>query len=79
MAEQSLAAIDEADIVLFLVDARAGLNVADEAIANHLRVNQKKTWLVVKEADGLGRALGHGRLLEAGAWRPFGHCCRART
>ncbi|GEK46667.1 ribosome biogenesis GTPase Der [Bisbaumannia pacifica] len=53
MAEQSLAAIDEADIVLFLVDARAGLNVADEAIANHLRVNQKKTWLVVNKTDGL--------------------------
>ncbi|MDX1465383.1 MAG: ribosome biogenesis GTPase Der [Halomonas sp.] len=53
MAEQSLAAIDEADIVLFLVDARAGLNVADEAIANHLRVNQKKTWLVVNKVDGL--------------------------
>jgi GTPase len=53
MAEQSLAAIDEADIVLFLVDARAGLNVADEAIANHLRVNRKKTWLVVNKTDGL--------------------------
>ena len=53
MAEQSLAAIDEADIVLFLVDARAGLNVADEAIANQLRVNQKKTWLVVNKTDGL--------------------------
>ncbi|WP_027966039.1 ribosome biogenesis GTPase Der [Halomonas halocynthiae] len=53
MAEQSLLAIDEADIVLFLVDARAGLNVADEAIANHLRTNQKKTWLVVNKVDGM--------------------------
>lgn len=53
MAEQSLVAIDEADIVLFLVDARDGLNVADQAIANHLRVNQKKTWLVVNKTDGL--------------------------
>ncbi|WP_372610735.1 ribosome biogenesis GTPase Der [Halomonas sp.] len=53
MAEQSMQAIDEADIVLFMVDARAGLHVADEAIANHLRVNQKKTWLVVNKVDGL--------------------------
>ncbi|MCD6009927.1 ribosome biogenesis GTPase Der [Halomonas sp. IOP_31] len=53
MAEQSLLAIDEADIVLFLVDARSGLIPADEAIANHLRVNQKKTWLVVNKTDGL--------------------------
>ncbi|WP_148252763.1 ribosome biogenesis GTPase Der [Aidingimonas lacisalsi] len=53
MAEQSLLAIDEADIVLFMVDARAGLHMADEAIANHLRVNRKKTWLVVNKTDGL--------------------------
>ncbi|WP_136066540.1 ribosome biogenesis GTPase Der [Modicisalibacter radicis] len=53
MAEQSLLAIDEADIVLFMVDARSGLIPADEAIANHLRVNQKKTWLVVNKTDGL--------------------------
>ncbi|XPE53881.1 GTPase [Shigella flexneri] len=34
MAEQSLLAIEEADVVLFMVDARAGLMPADEAIAN---------------------------------------------
>ncbi|MCM5704357.1 ribosome biogenesis GTPase Der [Larsenimonas salina] len=53
MAEQSLLAIDEADIVFFMVDARAGLMPADEAIANHLRMNQKKTWLVVNKSDGM--------------------------
>ncbi|MGJ8516462.1 GTPase Der [Carnimonas sp. LMG 33810] len=53
MAEQSLLAIDEADIVLFLVDARSGLTPTDEAIARHLRINQKKTWLVVNKTDGL--------------------------
>lgn len=53
MAEQSLLAIDEADIVFFVVDARAGLTPTDEAIARHLRVNQKKTWLVVNKTDGL--------------------------
>ncbi|ELT98553.1 hypothetical protein CAPTEDRAFT_96004, partial [Capitella teleta] len=37
MAEQSLLAINEADVVLFLVDARAGLTAADEMIALHLR------------------------------------------
>lgn len=53
MAEQSLAAIDEADVVLFMVDARAGLTVADEAIANHLRRCQKKTLLVANKTDGI--------------------------
>ncbi|MDP4918284.1 MAG: 50S ribosome-binding GTPase, partial [Haliea sp.] len=33
MAGQSLLAIEEADAVLFLVDAREGLNPADQALA----------------------------------------------
>ena len=33
MAQQSLLAIEEADVVLFLVDARAGLLPADQGIA----------------------------------------------
>ncbi|MCV5958996.1 50S ribosome-binding GTPase, partial [Escherichia coli] len=47
MAEQSLAAIDEADVVLFLVDGRAGLTPADESIAAHLRKIEKPAMLVV--------------------------------
>ena len=52
MAGQSLLAIQEADIVLFIVDSRAGLNPADEIIAKHLRVNNKKTYLVANKIDG---------------------------
>ncbi|SER05899.1 GTP-binding protein [Amphritea atlantica] len=53
MAEQSLLAIDEADIVLFLVDGRAGLNPADEMIADHLRRSEKECYLIVNKTDGL--------------------------
>ena len=53
MAEQSLFAIEEADVVLFLVDGRAGLNPADEMIADHLRRNNKSCWLVVNKTDGI--------------------------
>ena len=53
MAEQSLKAIDEADVVLFLVDARAGATVADEAIANHIRRVNKTVFLVANKTDGL--------------------------
>lgn len=53
MAAQSLAAIDESDVVLFLVDGRAGLTVADEAIAMHLRKIEKPAFLVVNKVDGL--------------------------
>lgn len=53
MAEQSLLAIDEADIVFFVVDARAGLTAADEMIAQHLRQNHKKALLVINKIDGI--------------------------
>lgn len=54
MAAQSLLAIEEADVVLFMVDARAGLMPADEAIAKHLRSRQKPTfWLPTKLTDSI--------------------------
>ena len=53
MAEQSLAAIDEADVVLFMVDGRAGLTPSDEAIAKHLRKLEKPSILVVNKVDGI--------------------------
>lgn len=53
MAEQSLMAIEEADIVLFMVDARAGLMPADEGIAQHLRSREKATFLVANKTDGI--------------------------
>lgn len=54
MAEQSLLAIEEADIVLFLVDARAGLTAADMGIAHYLRQRtQKTTVLVANKTDGI--------------------------
>lgn len=53
MADQSLLAIEEADIVLFMVDARAGLMPADTGIAKHLRSREKATFLVANKTDGL--------------------------
>ncbi|QIA62583.1 ribosome biogenesis GTPase Der [Vibrio astriarenae] len=53
MAEQSLAAIDEADVVLFMVDGRAGLTPSDVAISNHLRKIEKPSMLVVNKVDGI--------------------------
>ena len=53
MAEQSLQAIKEADLVFLLVDCRAGLTVGDHAIARYLRQHDKNTVLVVNKSDGL--------------------------
>jgi GTP-binding protein len=66
MADQSFQAMEEADIVLFLVDARAGLTPADMMIAQHLRSIQKKTYLVVNKIDGLNIDLAGNDFYELG-------------
>ncbi|MDP0587859.1 MAG: ribosome biogenesis GTPase Der [Candidatus Endonucleobacter bathymodioli] len=53
MAEQSMTAIEEADVVLFLVDAKAGLTVADQMISDHLRRKGKKYYLVLNKVDSV--------------------------
>ncbi|MFN6972643.1 MAG: ribosome biogenesis GTPase Der, partial [Rheinheimera sp.] len=53
MAEQSKTAIHEADIIIFVVDARAGLLASDEQIARELRTLGKKVFLVANKTDGL--------------------------
>ena len=53
MAEQSLLAIEGADVVLFLVDARAGLLPADIGIAQYLRQRDKTTVVVANKTDGI--------------------------
>ena len=49
-------ALDEADLVLFMVDARAGLNSADESIAQKLRKTGKPVLLLANKVDGLSKA-----------------------
>ena len=53
MAEQSKTAINEADIIVFVVDARAGLLASDEQIARELRTLGKKVYLVANKVDGV--------------------------
>lgn len=53
MAKQSLLAIDEADVVLFIVDAREGLTSADHVVARHLRVTNTPFVLVANKIDGI--------------------------
>ena len=53
MAAQSLQAIEEADVVFFLVDARAGLLPADQMIADHLRKTDKQVFVLANKVDGI--------------------------
>ena len=52
MAEQVWMAVEEADAVLLLLDARDGLNVGDEQIAARLRRRGKNVYVVLNKADG---------------------------
>ena len=58
MAGQSLLAIDEADEILFLVDARAGLTPADQHIADILRRKNISVHLLVNKIDGIQEEVG---------------------
>ena len=57
MERQAELAMDEADAVLFLVDARAGLTAVDEEIATRLRRRNRRVVLVVNKMDGANEDL----------------------
>lgn len=56
MATQSHTAIHEADMVMFVVDTRAGITGADEAIAKQLHTLGKPVFLVANKIDGVHEA-----------------------
>jgi GTPase len=53
MAKQTRQAVAEADVVIFVVDAREGISAQDYDIANYLRKLGKPTLLVANKAEGL--------------------------
>ncbi|NDL65748.1 ribosome biogenesis GTPase Der [Acerihabitans arboris] len=71
MAGQSLVAIEEADIVLFLVDGRAGLMAADQGIAKHLRSRRKTTVVVANKTDGIDAESAVGDFYSLGLGEVF--------
>ena len=58
MAKQTRQAVAEADVVIFVVDAREGLSAQDHDIAGYLRKLGKPTLLVANKAEGL-KDTGH--------------------
>lgn len=53
--EQAYVAIDEADVVIFVVDVKAGITGFDEEIANILRKQDKKVIVAVNKIDNYMR------------------------
>ncbi|MDB5930280.1 MAG: small GTP-binding protein [Polaromonas sp.] len=53
MAKQTRQAVAESDVVIFVVDARAGISAQDHDIANYLRKLGKPTILAANKAEGM--------------------------
>ena len=66
MANQSMAAIEEADVVLLLVDGREGLHPGDEALVGYLRSQSKPFHLVVNKIDGVGEDIASSDFFRLG-------------
>ena len=53
MSKQSTLAIDEADMIFFVVDGRSGITGVDQNLAIRLRKINKPLYLIVNKIDGL--------------------------
>ena len=72
MARQTRQAIAEADVVVFLVDARAGVNAHDHEIAQLLRKSgQQRVVLAVNKAVGMGVGNATSEFHELGLGTPY--------
>ena len=57
--EQAMAAVQEADVILFIVDGKAGIHPLDEKLAGILRKSPQPVLLVVNKMDNLPWDQGH--------------------
>ena len=55
IADQARAAVDEADLVLFVVDAKAGITPGDEEVAEILRSARRPVFLLANKIDDPSR------------------------
>ena len=70
MADQALLAAQEADLVLFLVDARAGLSAADQEIVRRLRRLDRPVVVVANKAEGMTPASAGADFTSLGLGEP---------
>jgi GTP-binding protein len=66
MAKQTRQAVAEADVVVFVVDARAGVSSQDHDIAKYLRKLGKPCLLVANKAEGMTTGVQLGEFFELG-------------
>ncbi len=66
MAKQTRQAVAEADVVVFVVDGRAGISAQDHDIANYLRKLGKPTVLAANKAEGMTEGVQLAEFFELG-------------
>jgi len=71
MARQTQQAIQESDIVIFLVDGRAGINAHDHEIASLLRRSNCLVYLAVNKAEGMRYGTATVEFHELGLGEPY--------
>jgi GTP-binding protein len=71
MVEQTIVALQEADLAIIMVDGRSGLTAADEHVAALARKHAKKTWLAVNKAEGLDEAMANSEFHALGIGEPI--------
>ena len=71
MAQQTRQAVAEADVVIFVVDVRAGLSAQDHDIARYLRTERKKVLLAANKAEGMVDAPAVAEFHELGIGVPL--------
>jgi len=71
MAQQTRLAIEEADVILFLVDGRNGVTASDHIITRELRQINKPVLLVVNKIDGVNAETAVGDFYELGLGEPL--------
>lgn len=71
MARQTILAINEADVIIFLVDGRQGVTPQDKVIADRLRKSQRPVLLAVNKTEGMQRAIISAEFYELGLGDPL--------
>lgn len=71
MARQTLQAIDEADVILFMVDVRTGCTAQDKVIADRLRMSGRPVHLVVNKTEGMRREVVTAEFYELALGEPM--------
>ena len=72
MRQQALVAMEEADVIVFVVDGRAGLTTADEEVGRMLRNTKKPVILAVNKIDSPQLEAGVYEFYSLGLGEPLG-------